>query len=136
MMRTNMEVAEEILRRGQAHEKEVKRKKERLFIIALAVVCVSLAVCFTAAVLSGIISGNGPPPAQASVNILNGAVVGGYVLTGVIAFSLGVTVTILCLKRRARKNENREAQKHPPSAGTSPRPDGADNDISDKEERQ
>ena len=99
-MRTNMEVAEEILRRVVAHEREVKRKKEKLAAIALAVVCVSLAVCFTAAVLPEIISGAGPPPAQASVTILNGAVVGGYVLTGVIAFSLGAAVAIFCLKAK------------------------------------
>ena|GEM_PF-221891 len=132
-MRTNMEVAEEILRRVVAHEKEVKRKRERLFVITLAVTCVSLAVCFTAAVLSGITSGAGPPPAQGSVTILDGAVVGGYVLTGVIAFSLGVTVTIICLRRRALQKENRGTRKHPPSAGKSPRSDGADNEITEEE---
>jgi len=132
-MQTNMEVAEEILRRVVAHEKEVKRKRERLFVVTLAVICVSLAVCFTAAVLSGIISGNGSPPAQASVTILNGAVAGGYVLTGVIAFSLGAAVAILCLRRRAPQNENRETRKHPPSAGTSPRQAGADNEITEEE---
>jgi len=134
-MRTNMEVAEEILRRVQAREKEVKRKRERLFVITLAVTCVSLAVCFTAAVLSGITSGAGPPPAQGSVTILDGAVVGGYVLTGVIAFSLGVTVTIICLRRRALQKENRETRKHPPAPVASPRQDGADNEITE-EERQ
>jgi len=56
------------------------------------------------AVLIGSVSTAQPPdaPARSASLLLEEAAAGGYVLTAIIAFTLGVIVTWLCMKKRER----------------------------------
>jgi len=99
------EIAERALRMAGLLRAQRKRRRERLVTAAMITACLSLAVCV--AVLPGWYDGTGPPPAQASVSIYDGAVVGGYVIAGLIGFSLGTAVTLLCLRKMKKMDKRR-----------------------------
>jgi len=97
------EIATAALHRAGLIKAQIKRKKEKLQTAALLVSCTVLAVCMIA--LPNLMSDPGSPiPAQASTTMPGDAAIGGYVLVGLLAFSLGVTVTLLlCLNWKERK---------------------------------
>jgi len=73
-----------------------------LIAATLVTALVALPPCFIAVVLPGLRSGYDPPPAQASVTILDGT--GGYVLAGIMGYTFG-TPTVITLKNQSTKQE-------------------------------
>ena len=99
MPRTNMEVAEEILRRVElVNKKEAVRKRKRYAAIAAAgclALIVGLSFVIPTAVPDGVVPG---APGATSAAMLAGGAVGGYVLIGVIGFVLGMAVALFSLR--------------------------------------
>lgn len=96
---TDQEALFEILKRSEA----ISREKARRSTIALSSVSGALFVFLVAliALIPGRAAGGSDMDSVYGSFILN-AQAGGYVLAAVIAFALGITVTLLCL--RLRKN--------------------------------
>ena len=107
-MRSDAEIAAEIFRRVDLIKAGKARKRRRIRFAEAAVFCFLLAGIFAVAVMSGgvgqsLTSGQ----AQASVVMMGGAAVGGYVLVGVTAFALGCAVTVISL-RMVKRNKFKE----------------------------
>ena len=95
-----MRTAEEQLRRMHMRAAEIKREEDRSRLRALGslsgvlLVCLVVALqqlqCLQHVILTG----------QSTGSSLLDESAGGYVLAAVIAFALGVTVTLLCIRRR------------------------------------
>ena len=100
MPRTNMEVAEEILRRVElVNKKEAARKRKRYAAIAAAG-CLALIVGLSFVIPNVVTDGVVPDAAGATgAAMLAGGAVGGYVLIGVIGFVLGMAVAVLYMKK-------------------------------------
>lgn len=88
----------EILRRRA----ELLKKQERKKIRGLAGVTAALFVLLVAAVqeLAGVLPGEISESVYGAFRLSQSA--GGYVLAGVVAFALGVALTLVCLRGRAR----------------------------------
>jgi cobalamin biosynthesis protein CobD/CbiB len=104
-MRTDRELAQEVLRRTETLRREKQKRSGRLYGILAATVCVVVVVGLSFA-LSAVMPNDVPVPGwqgAVSATLLLGAAAGGYALIGVIGFTLGVAVTLLCLWLRNRE---------------------------------
>jgi len=95
----------EVLRRGS----EIKRKKEQRTTRILAGTSVGLFALLSLSVYR--IAGNVRP--EEGVRTAYGAFflpseIGGYVIAAVLAFALGVTVTLLCIRHKKQKEEAKD----------------------------
>ena len=105
MKYTSEEGFEEILRRG----KKIKEKKERQVTYALSAVTACLAVALLG-VLS-VFAGAGADGTQTAYgSFLLPMEAGGYMLTAVIAFALGVLVTVTIRRYRKKNNADSDAE--------------------------
>lgn len=106
-MRSTDEQLREIMRRAEiVKAKRVLRKRVRASAIA-SCMCVALlvAVCFYLPRLSAI---QAAPGMQQYGSLLLAAPYTGYIVVGVIAFALGICVTLLCTHWKALKQKERE----------------------------
>ena len=107
MMRNTDEQLQEIMRRAEiVKEKRIIRK--RIYASALAsCVCVALliAVCFCLPQLTVMSESSGM---QHYGSLLLAAPYTGYVVVGVLAFALGVCITLLCIHWKALRQKERE----------------------------
>ena len=100
MKYTNEEAVKEIMKRSET----VRKNRDKRELKYLTGICAALAAALAAVIfvipasMSGAYSGNTVYGA-----FLLGREAGGYVLASVIAFVLGITVTLLCLKIRNQK---------------------------------
>jgi len=88
----------------------LRRKREDRMLAMLYVACAAL--CFSLTKLTGLLEGSvraGVPGLFGSTMLFEGA--GGYVLAGVLAFTAGVVVTVLCLRRRDRGENSKPQEK-------------------------
>lgn len=102
----NKETVEEILRRADILRRERAKEKRIITSVAAVTFCL-LFVAGLSVVMSGVVSSGVAPESAApySGSLFAGAAVGGYVLIGVIAFVLGVAVTIFCMRLRDKANK-------------------------------
>jgi len=105
MKYTTEQALTEIMHRSE----QIRVRKERRFCrglsIAAGTMCAML--IFLIAVMPGMEAGSTGETVYGS--LLLGQEAGGYVLAAVIAFALGVTVTLLCIymrKRKVKKDSN------------------------------
>ena len=109
MKYTNEEIIGEDLKRSDKVRDERNRRSTRYLATASAVLFAALiaVIAFAPSGMSGTYAGG-----TVYGSLLLGREAGGYVLAAVIAFVLGVTVTILCLKHRSNgffKKDEKEA---------------------------
>ena len=100
MTQTDREIAAEILWRMEQERKRRARLRARIGTAAAG-----LALVLSVTGLSLIPWGMGTgPPIRAEASMLGGDPAAGlYMLLGVIAITLGVVVTVLCLRKREKK---------------------------------
>jgi len=105
-MRSNKEIAAEALRRAAVIRERKKRKRDRL--ITAALLTAGLALTMALSVFIWAIVPDFPAAETPGIyrSIFDSAVVGGYVLVGVIEFSLGALVMYFCLRRLKREKTN------------------------------
>ena len=89
----------EILLRGDRLRKQKAQAAARLYSACSAVLCILLVLCIGSVSRAGA-AGMGPTAYGA---FLLPADAGGYVLTAVLAFLLGVIITLVILKRRNKR---------------------------------
>ena len=106
-MRSTDEQLREIMRRAEiVKEKRILRKRIYAGAIAsFACVALLIAVCFYLPRLSVI---QAAPGLQQYGSLLLAAPYMGYVVVGVLAFALGICVTLLCVHWKALKQKERE----------------------------
>lgn len=106
-MRSTDEQLREIMRRAKiVKEKRIIRRHLHAYCCA-SCMCVALliAVCFYLPRLSVI---QAAPDMQRYGSLLLAAPYTGYVVVGVLAFALGICVTLLCVHWKALKQKERE----------------------------
>ena len=107
MMRNTDEQLQEIMRRAEI-VREKRSMRRRLYASTLAsCVCAVLliAVCFCLPQLTVLPESSAM---QHYGSLLLAAPYTGYVVVGVLAFALGVCVTLLCIHRKALKQKEQE----------------------------
>ena len=96
--------SEERMEALHARMAALREKRERRRTTALGVGSAGLAVCLAALIFGGSHPGGTTGPYSGAAMLFEDA--GGYVLAAVLAFMLGVIVTVLCF-RRNRKEKDR-----------------------------
>lgn len=111
-MRSNEERAAAVKRRVAQIERQKRRRKNR--IVALSSVAVCLAVIVGASfVMSGISEKRialDYAGYETAASIFSGGGATGYIIIGLLAFVLGVCVTILCFKLKVFREKDEETE--------------------------
>lgn len=104
-MRDNRQVTREVERRiGELRTRRAKRKS-RLYAATAIASCLALVVGLSL-FLPGIVPESVPESSELyRGTLLADSSTGGYVLVGVLAFVLGVVVTLLIIRRREKSGE-------------------------------
>ena len=120
-MRSHEERVAEAKRRIAAREQENRRRRDRRTVALAAAACLALLVGaslampgIAARIQTGVYSGF-----ETAASIFHGGAALGYIVIGLLAFLLGVCVTVLCFRLRQM---NREDEQDRESEGI----DGAD----------
>ncbi|MGD9560264.1 MAG: DUF4179 domain-containing protein [Oscillospiraceae bacterium] len=104
-MKTNKELADAVLRRaGELRAQKTKRRRRVYSALAVAaglVLVVGLSIAMPGLLPETVTATDAA--ASGSATLMAGGVAGSYVVVGVIAFALGVGVTLLCLWLRRKK---------------------------------
>jgi len=98
------EIAERALVRAEIIKKEQAVRKRKIYGVSAVAACLALVVgisFFIPSVAPGFVD-YGSAGAHGAM-LVDEAVIGGYVLIGVIGFALGAAVTIFCYKMRGGK---------------------------------
>ena len=105
-MRSTDEQLQEVLRRAEIvkEKRSIRKRLHASAIASCACVALLIAVCFCLPQLT-VVSENAAMQQYGS--LLLAAPYTGYVVVGVIAFALGVCVTLLCLYWKALKQKER-----------------------------
>ena len=81
----------------------LRRRQEQRRVAVLGTVCACVAVCLVLLIAGEGISGTAMFPGEFSGATILFEGVGGYVLAAILAFTLGVIITVICLKNRKKK---------------------------------
>ena len=84
----------------------LRQRKERRKTGALGAGCAGLTVCLAALIFGGSHPGGTAGPYTGAAMLFEDA--GGYVLAAVLAFMLGVIVTVLCIRYRTKRESRRD----------------------------
>ena len=113
-MRSHEERIAEVRRRITEKERQKKRKQRRIVAISCIAACLAVIVGVSF-VMPGIVGQITPGTSsgfETAATILGGGTALGYMVIGLLAFILGVCVTILCFRiRQLNKEEQTEEQK-------------------------
>ena len=112
-MRSDKERAAEVKRRIAERERERRRRRGQLVTTGAAAACLALIVglAFLLPGMSGQESGGYQGFAGAASMFRDGGA-GGYIVMGLLAFLLGVCVTILCFRLRQMEQEDRREEEN------------------------
>ena len=102
-MRTSEEMADEVWRRVDAVERYGQVKKSKIYSIAIMAACLAVVIGLSIAVPSVPAEDTAAMEMGGAATLFSGGAAGGYVLTGVIAFMLGVFAALFCVKMQRRK---------------------------------
>ena len=113
-MRSHEERIAEVRRRITEKERQKRRKQRRIVAISCIAACLAVIVGVSF-VMPGIVGQITPGTSsgfETAATILGGGTALGYMVIGLLAFILGVCVTILCFRiRQLNKEEQTEEQK-------------------------
>ena len=113
-MRSHEERIAEVRRRIAEKERQKRRKQRRIVAITCIAACLAVIVGVSF-VMPGIVGQIEPGDSsgfETAATILGGGTALGYMVIGLLAFILGVCVTVLCFRiRQLDKEEQTEEQK-------------------------
>ena len=113
-MRSHEERIAEVRRRIAEKERQKRRKQRRIVAISCIAACLAV-IAGVSFVMPGIVGQITPGTSsgfETAATILGGGTALGYMVIGLLAFILGVCVTILCFRiRQLAKEEQTEKQK-------------------------
>ena len=113
-MRSHEERIAEVRRRITEKQRQKRRKQRRIVAISCIAACLAVivGVSFIMPGIVGQITSGTSSGFETAATILGGGTALGYMVIGLLAFILGVCVTILCFRiRQLDKEEQTEEQK-------------------------
>ena len=113
-MRSHEERIAEVRRRIAEKERQKRRKQRRIAAISCIAACLAVivGVSFVMPGIVGQIEPGASSGFETAATILGGGTALGYMVIGLLAFILGVCVTVLCFRiRQLDKEEQTEEQK-------------------------
>ena len=87
----------------------LRERRERRKTAALGAGCAGLAACLTALIFGESHTGGTAGVYTGATMLFEDA--GGYVLSAVLAFMLGVIITVLCIRYRVKRESGRDDEK-------------------------
>ena len=120
-MRSHEDRVAETKRRIAARNREQKLRRGRITVLAAAAACLALIVgaSFAMPGIAARIQKREYSGFETAASIFHGSAALGYIVIGLLAFVLGVCVTILCFRiRLLNKEEQTEEQKGDNADGT------------------
>ncbi len=111
-MRSNEERVAAVKRRAAQIGRQKRRRKNRLWALAAAAACLALivGVSFAMPGLSEKLAAGNYTEYEAAASIFGGSAAAGYIIIGLLAFALGVCVTVLCFKLKAFQKKDGETE--------------------------
>ena len=113
-MRSHEERIAEVRRRIAEKERQKRRKQRRIVAISCIAACLAVivGVSFVMPGIVGQIEPGASSGFETAATILGGGTALGYMVIGLLAFILGVCVTVLCFRiRQLNKEEQTEMKK-------------------------
>ena len=107
-MLSHEERVAEVKRRIAANEREKRLRRSRIAAASAAAACLALIVGCSFAIpnITASIHPSDDPRFETTASIFNGSAALGYIVIGLLAFLLGVCVTILCFRLRQMNRED------------------------------
>lgn len=111
-MRTNEERAAAVRQRVTQIKQQKRRQRQRITALMATAACLAIivGVSFAMPALSEKLAGGYTAGYQAAAGIFGSSAAAGYIAVGVLAFALGVAVTILCFRFRNLQEQDEEDQ--------------------------
>ena len=111
-MRSHEERIAETKRRIAAREKEKRLRRGRIIMASAAAACLVLLVCAALAMpdITAQIPAGGHSGFETAAGIFHSTAALGYIVIGLLAFLLGVCMTVLCFRIRQIDRENTRDQ--------------------------
>lgn len=107
-MRTSEERVQELHRRMNAMEKAKSRRRVRLMCTAVCTASLAVTIAMALIVASLPIQSTGMITGSATASIFADHVSLGYVVIALLAFCLGVLVTVFCFRMKNHRKENQD----------------------------
>ena len=104
-MRTSEQRVQELHRRMNAMEKARGRRRYQLVCAAACAACLAITVVMALAVSEPTIQSPGELPGSAAANLFADHASLDYVVVALLAFCLGVLVTVFCFRMKKRMKE-------------------------------
>ena len=112
-MRSHEERVSEVKRRIAADERAKRLRRGRTTIVSAAAACLAL-IAGASLAMSGItvrLQSGDHAGLETAASMYGGSAVLGYIVIGLLAFLLGVCVTILCFRIRRMEHEEPQGEK-------------------------
>ena len=111
-MLSHEERVSEVKRRIAANERAEKLRRGRITAASAAAACLALIVGCSFAIpnITAKLQPGDDPRFETAASIFNGSAALGYIAVGLLAFLLGVCVTILCFRLRQMNREDKQDQ--------------------------
>lgn len=107
-MRTSEERVQELHRRMNAMEKAKNRRRYQLMCAAACTTCLAIIIAMALVIASLPIQSPGEITGSAAASIFADHASLGYVVVALLAFCLGVLVTIFCFRMKKHVKENQD----------------------------
>ena len=111
-MRSNEERVAAVKRRVEQIQRQKRRRKNRLLALSSAAACLAVIVgasFFMSGISEKLVAGN-YTEYETAASVFGGGAAAGYIIIGLLAFVLGVCVTVLCFKLKAFQKKDEETE--------------------------
>ena len=107
-MRSHEERVAETKRRIAAGQRKKRLRRNKITMVSAAAACLVMIVCASLAMpgIAAIIQADDYSGFETAASIFHGSAALGYIVIGLLAFLLGVCVTVLCFRLRQMNREN------------------------------
>lgn len=111
-MRSNEERVAAVKRRAAQIEQQKRQRKKRIVALSAAAACLVVIVgaSFAMPGISEKLIASDYAGYETAASIFGGSAAAGYIIIGLLAFVLGVCVTILCFKLKAFRKKDEETE--------------------------
>ena len=109
-MRSNEERVAAVKRRVEQIEGQKRQRRNRLLALSPTVVCLAVivGVSFAMPGISEKLAAGNYTEYETAASFFGGSAAAGYIIIGLLAFALGVCVTVLCFKLKAFREKDEE----------------------------
>lgn len=110
-MRSNEERVAAVQRRVAEIQRQKRQRRNRVAALSSVAACLAVIVAVSLAMpgLSEKLTAGNYAGYETTASIFSGSVAAGYILIGLLAFALGVCVTVLCFRLKVFRKQDQEA---------------------------